>query len=206
MMRGRPRPARFKGGSVRCRGCRVHGPIPQSVTTPVRRSSPMLRMRTGHPGALSPGAPGSIFKISSMPSICLAYAIGKAKAMARGSWSFTYHRPGKRPAIVSAMEGPMNCWGREPRPTQMYRRSSLLALLSSTELTGPVVRAGPIDAQSGAAHYGSRGPRHGDRTAGLDDGLSVPHRSDVRRHAEKGADPIVEAIMAADGSILSSLW
>jgi len=93
----------------------------------------------------------------------------------------------------------MNCCGREPRLAQMYRRSSLLALLSSTELTGPVVRAGPIDVQSGAAHYGSRGPRHGDRTAGLDDGLPIPHRSDVRRHADKGADPIVEAIMAADG-------
>ena len=91
----------------------------------------------------------------------------------------------------------MNCWGREPRLAQMYRRSSLLALLCSTELTGPVVRA--IAAQSGAAHYGSRGARHGDRTAGLDDGLQIPHRSDVRRHAEKGADPIVEAIMAADG-------
>jgi hypothetical protein len=67
----------------------------------------------------------------------------------------------------------------------MYRRSSLLALLSSTELIGPVVRAGPIDAQSEAAHYGSRGPPLGDRTAGLNDGLSIPHQSDVRRHAEK---------------------
>jgi len=48
----------------------------------------------------------------------------------------------------------------------MYRRSSLLALLSSTELTGPIVRAGPISTQSKAAHHGRRGPPHRDRTAG----------------------------------------
>ena len=89
----------------------------------------MLRMRTGHPGALSPGAPGSIFKISSIPSICLAYAIGKAKAMARGS--FTYHRPGKCPGMVSAMEGPMNCWGREPRLAEILADPIVEAIMAA---------------------------------------------------------------------------
>jgi hypothetical protein len=86
-------------------------------------------MRTGHPGALSPGAPGSIFKISSMPSICLAYAIGKAKAMARGS--FTYHRPGKDPGIVSAMESPMNCWGEEPRLAEILADPIVEAIMAA---------------------------------------------------------------------------
>ena len=64
-----------------------------------------------------------------MPSICLAYAIGKAQAMARGS--FTYHRPGKCPGMVSAMEGPMNCWGREPRLAEMLTDPIVEAIMAA---------------------------------------------------------------------------
>ena len=90
---------------------------------------PLAQNASRPPGALFPGVPGSIFKISSIPSIYLACAIGTAKGMARGR--FTYHRLSTDPGMVSAMEGPMNCWGREPRVAEILADPIVEALMAA---------------------------------------------------------------------------
>jgi len=48
-----------------------------------------------------------------------------------GAREFTYHRPDKRPGMVSAMEGPMNCWGREPRLAEMLADPIVEAIMAA---------------------------------------------------------------------------
>jgi len=55
--------------------------------------------------------------------------MGTAKGMVRGR--FTYHRLSTDPGVVSAMEGPMNCWGREPRLAEILADPIVEAIMAA---------------------------------------------------------------------------